>query len=47
MRVKKPAEAPTAGPIINGQLLSGEAHAVTNPADRREQVGSTRDATPD
>src|ERR1700689_4002279 len=40
------AEAPTAGPIINGQLLSGETHAVTNPADRREQVGSTRDATP-
>jgi RHH-type proline utilization regulon transcriptional repressor/proline dehydrogenase/delta 1-pyrroline-5-carboxylate dehydrogenase len=38
--------APTAGPIINGQLLSGEMHAVTNPADRREQVGSTRDATP-
>jgi RHH-type proline utilization regulon transcriptional repressor/proline dehydrogenase/delta 1-pyrroline-5-carboxylate dehydrogenase len=40
------AEAPIAGPIINGQLLAGEAHAVTNPADRREQVGSTRDATP-
>jgi RHH-type proline utilization regulon transcriptional repressor/proline dehydrogenase/delta 1-pyrroline-5-carboxylate dehydrogenase len=45
LRVKN-SEAPTAGPIINGQLLSGEAHAVTNPADRREQVGSTRDATP-
>ena len=42
----KPAEAPTAGPIINGRLLSGETHAVTNPADRRDQVGSTRDATP-
>jgi RHH-type transcriptional regulator, proline utilization regulon repressor / proline dehydrogenase / delta 1-pyrroline-5-carboxylate dehydrogenase len=40
------AGAPTAGPIINGQLLSGEMHAVTNPADRRDQVGSTRDATP-
>ena len=45
LRVKN-TEAPAAGPIINGQLLSGEAHAVTNPADRREQVGSTRDATP-
>jgi RHH-type proline utilization regulon transcriptional repressor/proline dehydrogenase/delta 1-pyrroline-5-carboxylate dehydrogenase len=44
-RVAK-AGAPTAGPIINGQLLSGETHAVTNPADRREQVGTTRDATP-
>ena len=42
----KPAEAPTAGPLINGQLLSGESHAVTNPADRRDQVGVTRDATP-
>ena len=41
------AGAPSAGPIINGQLLPGNAHAVTNPADRREQVGSTRDATPD
>jgi RHH-type proline utilization regulon transcriptional repressor/proline dehydrogenase/delta 1-pyrroline-5-carboxylate dehydrogenase len=41
------AEAPTAGPIINGQLLPGETHAVTNPADRRDQVGRTRDATPD
>jgi RHH-type proline utilization regulon transcriptional repressor/proline dehydrogenase/delta 1-pyrroline-5-carboxylate dehydrogenase len=40
------ADAPIAGPIINGQLLPGETHAVTNPADRREQVGSTRDATP-
>jgi RHH-type transcriptional regulator, proline utilization regulon repressor / proline dehydrogenase / delta 1-pyrroline-5-carboxylate dehydrogenase len=46
LRAKKPAEAPTAGPIINGQLLSGETRAVTNPADRREQVGTTRDATP-
>jgi RHH-type proline utilization regulon transcriptional repressor/proline dehydrogenase/delta 1-pyrroline-5-carboxylate dehydrogenase len=40
------SEAPTAGPIINGQLLSGATHAVTNPADRRDQIGSTRDATP-
>jgi RHH-type proline utilization regulon transcriptional repressor/proline dehydrogenase/delta 1-pyrroline-5-carboxylate dehydrogenase len=41
------ADLPTAGPIINGQLLHGKTHAVTNPADRRDQVGSTRDATPD
>ena len=41
------ADLPSAGPIINGQLLSGKTHAVTNPADRRDQVGSTRDATPE
>jgi len=39
-------DVPFAGPVINGQSLPGETHAVTNPADRREQVGSTRDATP-
>ncbi|HEY2465135.1 MAG TPA: bifunctional proline dehydrogenase/L-glutamate gamma-semialdehyde dehydrogenase PutA [Steroidobacteraceae bacterium] len=44
-RISK-AAAPTAGPIINGQLRPGDMHAVTNPADRRDQVGSTRDATP-
>jgi RHH-type proline utilization regulon transcriptional repressor/proline dehydrogenase/delta 1-pyrroline-5-carboxylate dehydrogenase len=37
---------PVAGPIINGILPQGNAHPVTNPADRRDQVGSTRDATP-
>src|ERR1700676_512214 len=37
---------PLAGPIIDGILLPGSAHPVTNPADRRDQVGSTRDATP-
>ena len=37
---------PQAGPIIDGILLPGSAHPVTNPADRRDQVGSTRDATP-
>jgi RHH-type proline utilization regulon transcriptional repressor/proline dehydrogenase/delta 1-pyrroline-5-carboxylate dehydrogenase len=36
-----------AGPIINGQLLAGSLHPVSNPADRREQVGMTRDATVD
>ena len=28
-------------------LLPGDTHPVTNPADRRDQVGSTRDATPE
>jgi RHH-type proline utilization regulon transcriptional repressor/proline dehydrogenase/delta 1-pyrroline-5-carboxylate dehydrogenase len=42
----KPAAVPAAGPIINGVLLPGSTHPVTNPADRREQVGATRDATP-
>ena len=46
-RPAKPAAAPVAGPIINGVLLPGDTHPVTNPADRRDQVGSTRDATPD
>src|SRR6202022_4387911 len=41
----KPALA-VAGPIVNGTLLPGSTHPVTNPADRREQVGSVRDATP-
>ncbi len=36
-----------AGPIVNGKLLPGILHPVTNPADRRDQVGSSRDATPD
>jgi RHH-type transcriptional regulator, proline utilization regulon repressor / proline dehydrogenase / delta 1-pyrroline-5-carboxylate dehydrogenase len=36
-----------AGPIINGHMLAGSRHAVNNPADRREQVGMTRDASPD
>ena len=39
--------AATAGPIVNGVLLPGNAHATSNPADRREQVGTARDATPD
>jgi RHH-type proline utilization regulon transcriptional repressor/proline dehydrogenase/delta 1-pyrroline-5-carboxylate dehydrogenase len=34
------------GPIISGTLVSGERRAVTNPADRRDQVGTSRDATP-
>ncbi|HEX3397357.1 MAG TPA: bifunctional proline dehydrogenase/L-glutamate gamma-semialdehyde dehydrogenase PutA [Steroidobacteraceae bacterium] len=46
-RSRKSGEAPSAGPIINGELRKGDAHPVTNPADRREQVGTTRDATPD
>jgi RHH-type proline utilization regulon transcriptional repressor/proline dehydrogenase/delta 1-pyrroline-5-carboxylate dehydrogenase len=45
-RQPKPASLPTAGPVINGILLPGSTHPVMNPADRRDQVGSTRDATP-
>ncbi len=45
-RSAKPTAAPVAGPIINGDLLPGSTHPVTNPADRRDAVGSTRDATP-
>jgi RHH-type transcriptional regulator, proline utilization regulon repressor / proline dehydrogenase / delta 1-pyrroline-5-carboxylate dehydrogenase len=41
------AAKPVAGPIINGTLLPGATHPVANPADRRDVVGSTRDATPD
>ncbi len=40
-------DAATSGPIINGVLVSGSKHPVTNPADRRELVGTARDATPD
>ncbi|HWJ36018.1 MAG TPA: bifunctional proline dehydrogenase/L-glutamate gamma-semialdehyde dehydrogenase PutA [Steroidobacteraceae bacterium] len=36
----------TAGPIINGASGPGEMHVVTNPADRRDVVGQSRDATP-
>jgi RHH-type proline utilization regulon transcriptional repressor/proline dehydrogenase/delta 1-pyrroline-5-carboxylate dehydrogenase len=34
-----------AGPIINGVLLPGR-RPITNPADRRDNVGTSRDATP-
>jgi RHH-type transcriptional regulator, proline utilization regulon repressor / proline dehydrogenase / delta 1-pyrroline-5-carboxylate dehydrogenase len=40
------SDANLSGPIINGVLLPGSAHPITNPADRREQVGASRDATP-
>jgi len=45
-RSRKGAAGPQAGPILNGISLPGSRHAVTNPADRRDEVGSTRDATP-
>jgi RHH-type proline utilization regulon transcriptional repressor/proline dehydrogenase/delta 1-pyrroline-5-carboxylate dehydrogenase len=32
--------------VVNGIVLPGATHPVTNPADRRDQVGSSRDATP-
>ena len=41
------AAKPVSGPLINGILLPGTTHVVTNPADRRDAVGSTRDASPD
>jgi len=46
-RPAKSADTPIAGPIINGVLLPGHTHPVTNPSDRRDVVGSTRDATPE
>jgi RHH-type proline utilization regulon transcriptional repressor/proline dehydrogenase/delta 1-pyrroline-5-carboxylate dehydrogenase len=36
----------TAGPIVNGASVRGEMHGVTNPADRRDRVGSSRNASP-
>jgi len=42
---RRPAK-PVAGPIINGVLLPGNTHPVANPSDRRDAVGSMRDATP-
>jgi RHH-type transcriptional regulator, proline utilization regulon repressor / proline dehydrogenase / delta 1-pyrroline-5-carboxylate dehydrogenase len=46
LSARRPAK-PTAGPIVNGMLLPGTTHPVTNPADRRDIVGSTRDAVPE
>jgi RHH-type proline utilization regulon transcriptional repressor/proline dehydrogenase/delta 1-pyrroline-5-carboxylate dehydrogenase len=37
----------TAGPIVDGVSASGTPHPITNPADRRDVVGTARDATPD
>jgi RHH-type proline utilization regulon transcriptional repressor/proline dehydrogenase/delta 1-pyrroline-5-carboxylate dehydrogenase len=34
-----------AWPVINGAPVPGETHVVTNPADRRDVVGRSRDAT--
>ena len=34
-----------AAPIINGVAIPGDGHPVTNPADRRDLVGSCHDAT--
>jgi RHH-type proline utilization regulon transcriptional repressor/proline dehydrogenase/delta 1-pyrroline-5-carboxylate dehydrogenase len=36
-----------AGPIVNGTHRPGQARPVTNPADRRDVVGASRDATAD
>jgi RHH-type proline utilization regulon transcriptional repressor/proline dehydrogenase/delta 1-pyrroline-5-carboxylate dehydrogenase len=45
-RSGKGAAGPNGGPILNGIALPGSRQSVTNPADRREVVGSSRDATP-
>ncbi|MDB6083840.1 MAG: putA [Gammaproteobacteria bacterium] len=37
----------TAGPIIEGASALGEAYPITNPADHRDVVGRSRDATPE
>jgi len=42
---RRRAAPQTGGPIIGGIALAGELHAVTNPADRRDVVGNTRDAS--
>jgi RHH-type proline utilization regulon transcriptional repressor/proline dehydrogenase/delta 1-pyrroline-5-carboxylate dehydrogenase len=42
----RPATPHTAGPIIKGSSAQGEKHLVTNPADRSDVVGRSRDATP-
>ena len=36
----------TAGPIIGGVMTAGLKASITNPADRRDRVGTSRDATP-
>ncbi|MDP9084100.1 MAG: bifunctional proline dehydrogenase/L-glutamate gamma-semialdehyde dehydrogenase PutA, partial [Pseudomonadota bacterium] len=46
-RARKFMVAPTAGPIVNGTALPGAARPVTNPADRRDIVGTSHDATPE
>jgi RHH-type proline utilization regulon transcriptional repressor/proline dehydrogenase/delta 1-pyrroline-5-carboxylate dehydrogenase len=35
-----------AGPIVDGRMAPGAVHPVFNPADRREQIGESRDAAP-
>ena len=35
------------GPLIGGASPPGPGHSIANPADRREIVGSSRDATPE
>jgi RHH-type proline utilization regulon transcriptional repressor/proline dehydrogenase/delta 1-pyrroline-5-carboxylate dehydrogenase len=42
----RPSTPHTAGPIIKGSSGQGEMHPVTNPADRSDVVGRSRDATP-
>jgi RHH-type proline utilization regulon transcriptional repressor/proline dehydrogenase/delta 1-pyrroline-5-carboxylate dehydrogenase len=37
---------PASGPIVDGVLLPGVTHPVNSPSDRRTQVGTFRDSTP-
>jgi RHH-type proline utilization regulon transcriptional repressor/proline dehydrogenase/delta 1-pyrroline-5-carboxylate dehydrogenase len=39
-------EAARTGPILGGVLAPGDGHPITSPADRRVQVGTSRDASP-
>jgi RHH-type proline utilization regulon transcriptional repressor/proline dehydrogenase/delta 1-pyrroline-5-carboxylate dehydrogenase len=43
-RSEKSAGMAVAGPLIGGILLPGATHPITNPADRRQSVGASRDA---
>jgi RHH-type transcriptional regulator, proline utilization regulon repressor / proline dehydrogenase / delta 1-pyrroline-5-carboxylate dehydrogenase len=47
MQVNTQTALPVSGPLVSGLLLPGATHPVTNPARRDDQVGETRDATPD
>jgi RHH-type proline utilization regulon transcriptional repressor/proline dehydrogenase/delta 1-pyrroline-5-carboxylate dehydrogenase len=44
--IARRSSQPAAGPVINGKTAMGRHTPVMNPADRRESVGTSRDATP-
>ena len=47
LRNPRPPKRRRAAAPSSRRIAAGGTHPVTNPADRREQVGSTRDATPE